>query len=38
MATVYTTDPAIMRNLDSFVIEYPDTFKRIKVKKSQQDL
>ena len=31
MATVYTEDPAVMRNLDSLVIEYPDTFKCIKV-------
>ena len=31
MATVYTADPAVMRNLDSLVIEYPDTFKCIKV-------
>ena len=30
MATVYTADPAVIRNLDSLVIEYPDTFKRIK--------
>lgn len=30
MATVYTADPAVMRNLDSLVIGYPDTFKRIK--------
>ena len=27
MATVYTTDPAVMRNLDSLVIDYPGTFK-----------
>lgn len=31
MATVYTADPAVIRNLDSLVIEYPDTFKCIKV-------
>lgn len=31
MATVYTADPAVMRNLDSLVIGYPDTFKCIKV-------
>lgn len=30
MAIVYTADPAVMRNLDSLVIGYPDTFKRIK--------
>ncbi len=30
MATVYTADPAVIRNLDSLVIGYPDTFKRIK--------
>ena len=30
-ATVYTADPAVMRNLDSLVIEFPDTFKCIKV-------
>ena len=28
-ATLYTRDPAVMRNLDSLVIEYPDTFKRV---------
>ena len=26
-AFVYTRDPAVMRKLDSLVIEYPDTFK-----------
>ena len=26
-ASVYTRDPAVMRKLDSLVIEYPDTFK-----------
>ena len=31
MATVYTADPAVIRNLDSLVIEYPDTFKCVKV-------
>jgi len=31
MATVYTADPAVIRKLDSLVIEYPDTFKCIKV-------
>lgn len=30
MATVYTADPAVMRNLDSLVIGYPDIFKCIK--------
>ena len=30
MATVYTADPAVMRNLDSLVIGYPDRFKCIK--------
>lgn len=30
MATVYTADPAVIRNLDSLVIGYPDTFKCIK--------
>ena len=28
-ATLYTRDPAVMRNLDSLVTEYPDTFKRV---------
>ena len=28
-ATLYTRDPAIMRKVDSLVIEYPDTFKCI---------
>ena len=28
-ATVYTRDPAVMRKVDSLVIEYPDTFKCI---------
>ena len=28
-ATLYTPDPAVMRNLDSLVTEYPDTFKRV---------
>ena len=31
MATVYTADPVVIRNLDSLIIEYPDTFKCIKV-------
>lgn len=31
MATVYTADPAVMRKIDSLVIEFPDTFKCIKV-------
>lgn len=31
MATVYTADPAVIRNLDSLVIEHPNTFKCIKV-------
>lgn len=31
MATVYTADPAVMRNLDSLVIDFPNTFKCIKV-------
>ena len=31
MATVYTADPAVIRNLDSLVIDFPDTFKCIKV-------
>ena len=31
MATVYTADPAVIRNLDSLVTGYPDTFKCIKV-------
>ena len=26
-ATLYTRDPAVMRNVDALVIEYPDTFK-----------
>ena len=26
-ASVYTRDPAVIRKLDSLVIEYPDTFK-----------
>ena len=30
MATVYTADPAVIRNLDTLVIGYPDTFKCIK--------
>ena len=30
MATVYTADPAVIRNLDSLVTGYPDTFKCIK--------
>ncbi len=28
-ATLYTRDPAVMRNLDSLVTEYPETFKRV---------
>ena len=28
-ATLYTRDPAVMRNLDSLVTEYPDTFRRV---------
>lgn len=28
-ATLYTRDPAIIRKVDSLVIEYPDTFKCI---------
>ena len=28
-ATLYTRDPAIIRQLDSLVTEYPDTFKRV---------
>ena len=28
-ATLYTRDPAVMRNLDSLVTEYPDIFKRV---------
>ena len=28
-ATLYTRDPAVMRNLDSLVTEYPDTFKQV---------
>ncbi len=27
MATLYTRDPAIMRQVDALVIDYPDTFK-----------
>lgn len=30
MATVYTVDPTVIRNLDSLLIGYPDTFKCIK--------
>lgn len=29
MATVYTRDPAVIRQIDALVIEYPDTFKCI---------
>lgn len=29
MAILYTRDPAVMRKVDSLVIEYPDTFKCI---------
>lgn len=29
IATLYTRDPAVMRNLDSLVTEYPETFKRV---------
>lgn len=29
MATVYTRDPAVIRQIDTLVIDYPDTFKRI---------
>ena len=29
MATVYTRDPAVIRQMDKLVIDYPDTFKRI---------
>ena len=29
MATLYTRDPAVMRKVDTLVIEYPDTFKCI---------
>ena len=28
-AELYTRDPAIIRQLDSLVTEYPDTFKRV---------
>ena len=28
-ATLFTRDPAVMRNLDSLVTEYPDTFKQV---------
>lgn len=28
-ATLYTRDPAVMRNLDSLVTEYPETFKQV---------
>ncbi len=28
-ATLYTRDPAVMKKVDSLVIEYPDTFKCI---------
>jgi len=28
-ATLYTRDPAIMRKIDTLVIEYPDTYKCI---------
>ena len=28
-ATLYTRDPAVIRQLDSLVTEYPDTFKRV---------
>ncbi len=31
MATVYTADPAVIRNLDMLVIDYPDTFRCTKV-------
>ncbi len=31
MATVYTADPAVIRNLDTLVIDYPDTFRCTKV-------
>ena len=30
-ASVYTADPAVMRQLDALVIDFPDTFKCIKV-------
>ena len=29
MAILYTRDPAVMRKVDSLVIDYPDTFKCI---------
>lgn len=29
MAILYTRDPAVMRKVDSLIIEYPDTFKCI---------
>ncbi len=29
MATLFTRDPAVMRKVDTLVIEYPDTFKCI---------
>lgn len=29
MATLYTRDPAIMKQMDSLVIEFPDTYKCI---------
>ena len=29
MATVYTRDPAVIRQIDALVIEYPDTFRCI---------
>lgn len=30
MATVYTRDPAVIRKIDTLVIEYPDTFRCIR--------
>lgn len=29
MATVYTRDPVVIRQIDALVIEYPDTFRCI---------
>lgn len=29
MATVYTRDPAVIRQIDALVTEYPDTFRCI---------
>ena len=33
MATVYTRDPAVMRRLDALVIEFPDVYRLVSVRR-----